>query len=247
MLQYEPLLLSLETSTRCSSVALTRGTFSGGAVLAELSLNSNTSHSRRLIAAVDRLFQETQTDWQQIAGIGIGLGPGSFTGLRIGMATAKGFAQAAQKKLLGVSTLDTLAAMCVPQERICAVLDARKKEVYAAFYRWGEDKGIVREGEMRALSPKQLAEEIQEPTMMVGDGCITYGRFFRDELKGVVSFAPVPLHRPSAAAVGLLCGRLYENNEFLDIAGSVPFYVRASDAELSLAKQRRRTDSGGAR
>lgn len=243
----EPLLLSLETSTRCSSVALTRGTLADGEVLAEMSLSSNITHSRRLVTAVDTLFSETRIDWEQIAGIGAGLGPGSFTGLRIGMATAKGFAFAGQKRLLGVSTLDALAAMCVTRRRICAVIDARKKQVYMAFYRWVEGKGVVREGELRALSPQRLTEEIQEPTIMIGDGVSTYGRFFRDELKDMVTFAPATLHRPSAAAIGLLCGRLYAKGDFLESAGSTPHYVRASDAELSLADKKQRTDSGVSR
>jgi len=212
-----------------------------------MSLSSNITHSRRLVTAVDTLLSETQTDWQQIVGIGAGLGPGSFTGLRIGMATAKGFAFAGQKRMLGVSTLDALAAMCVTRRRICAVIDARKKQVYMAFYRWVEGEGVVREGELRALSPQRLTEEIREPILMVGDGVCTYGRFFQDELKSMVTFAPAVLHRPSAAAVGLLCGRLYANGEFLDSAGSTPHYVRASDAELSLADKKRRTKDGVSR
>ncbi len=245
MSENDPLLLSLETSTRCSSVALTRGTLADGEVLAEVSLSSNITHSRRLIVAIDTLFSETRTDWQQIAGIGTGLGPGSFTGLRIGMATAKGFAFAGQKKLLGVSTLDALAAMCVTRRRICAVIDARKKQVYMAFYRWVEGEGAVRQGELRALSPQRLTEEIREPTIMVGDGVSTYGGYFRDALKDMVAFAPAALHRPSAAAVGLLCGHLYANNDFLETAGSTPLYVRASDAELSLAETKKPTNRGG--
>lgn len=246
MAEDDYLLLSLETSTRCSSVALTRGNLADGEVLAEISLSSNITHSRRLISAIDTLFKETRSGWQQIAAIGIGRGPGSFTGLRIGMATAKGFAFAGQKRLLGVSTLDALAALCITQRRICALIDARKKQVYTAFYRWVEGEGVVRESEVRVLSPPQLAAEIREPVIMVGDGVCTYGRFLRDELGDLVAFAPAALHRPSAAAVGLLCGSLYENNEFLKTAEATPLYVRASDAELSLATKQQRTDSDGA-
>ncbi len=95
-----PLILAMDTATGCSTVSLTRGTMVDGEVLACLSFSSKITHSRRIISIVDSIFQETETDWPTLGGIAIGLGPGSFTGLRIGMATAKGFA-AASKKVCG--------------------------------------------------------------------------------------------------------------------------------------------------
>jgi tRNA threonylcarbamoyladenosine biosynthesis protein TsaB len=234
MPQEYPLIVSLDTATRCSTVALSRGTLADGEVLACLSLNSNVTHSRRLIGAVDTLLQETETDWSHIEAVAVGLGPGSFTGLRIGMATAKGFAGAGGKKLIGVSTLDALAAMCVTEKKICAVLDARKKQIYSAWYRYGEETGLQRESEIRVLTPQQLVAEIEEPVLMVGDAVVTYGEYWRKELGSLVSYAPVQLHLPSAAAIGLLGGALLAEDSCLDIAAATPLYVRASDAELSL-------------
>ena len=130
-----PLILSMDTATPCSAVALTFGTRREGMVLASLSLTGNVTHSRRIFRAIDYLLKEAAVDWPSIAGIGVCLGPGSFTGLRIGMATAKGLAAAAGKVLLGVSTLDALAAKCITPRLICTVLDARKKQVYSAFFR----------------------------------------------------------------------------------------------------------------
>jgi tRNA threonylcarbamoyladenosine biosynthesis protein TsaB len=154
------------------------------------------------------------------------------------MATAKGFAAAAQKKLLGVSTLDALAAMCVAGENICVVLDARKKQVYTAMYGCGDDGRLTRKGEIRVLSPERLIDSIHEPVVLVGDGVLTYRELFREHLEGRVRFAPDQLHAPSAAAVGLLCGGLLAENSYLDIASASPLYVRASDAELSLADKK---------
>lgn len=243
---HDPIILSLETATRCSSVALTRGTLAEGEVLACLSFSSSITHSRRLIGIVDTILRETDTDWQAIEGVAVGLGPGSFTGLRIGMATAKGFAAAAGKKLLGMPTLDALAAMCVADASICAVIDARKKQVYAAFYEGGGDCRL-RRGRIQVFSPQQLVDAVDEPVIMIGDGVITYGDFLREQLGDLVRFAPPQLHTPSAAAVGLLGGGLLAENHCLDIAAATPVYVRASDAELSLGdiKQAKRGMAGG--
>ena len=125
----QSLILAIDTATPCSSVSLTAGTRKNGRVLASLSLAGNVTHSRRLIAAIDLLMKKAEVDWSGIDGIAVSLGPGSFTGLRIGMATAKGLAVAADKPLLGVSTLDGLASKCNGSKLICAILDARKNEV----------------------------------------------------------------------------------------------------------------------
>ena len=136
----QSLILAMDSATACSSVALTCGTRQDGRVAASLSLTGNVTHSRRLFSAIDYLMKEAGVNWAAIAGIAVSLGPGSFTGLRIGLATAKGLAAAAGKLLFGVSTLDSLAAKCSTEKLVCAVLDARKKEVYAALYRYTNAK-----------------------------------------------------------------------------------------------------------
>ncbi len=241
-----PLLLALDTSTKCSTVALTRGTVENGEVLACLSLGASITHSRRLISSVDRLFLETETKWSDIDAVAVGLGPGSFTGLRIGMATAKGFAAAAEKKLVGVSTLDALAAMCVTEKSIIAVMDARKKQVYTATYRRAQDNGrLTRLSEIKVVSPEYVAMEIREEAVMIGDGVIAYGELWREKHGDLVRFAPMHLHSPSAAAVGLLCGTLLKEGKCLDVGAAAPLYVRASDAELSLADKKKEKQQGG--
>lgn len=240
MTALSPTILGIDTSTRCCTIAITRGTHEQGEVLAEISLSSSVTHSRRIITLVDRIFSETELSWDDINGIAIGLGPGSFTGLRIGMATAKGFAAATGKKLLGVSTLTALAACCGSQKRICAVIDARKKEVYTAFYRRSESGILETEKDVRALSPESLCDEIDEPTLMVGDGVNRYSDVWLSSVNsGNIEFASAYLHGPSGASIALLGGDLYQNEDFLDVASSAPLYVRASDAELNLAQKRK--------
>lgn len=234
-----PLILAIDTASSCSSLALTRGSVTGGQVVASLVLNSSVTHSRRLLSALDWLLAETGTNWQDVAGLGVSLGPGSFTGLRIGMATVKGLATAIDKPLLGVSTLDALALNCTGERMICAVLDARKKEVYTCFYRV-DRLGVPRRfGTIRVVSPQRLAEEIDQPVLFVGDAVMLYGDFWQETLGARFASAPRTLHYPSAAALGLLAGELLQQGQWLDHASAVPLYVRASDAELSLGAARK--------
>ena len=122
---------------------------------------------------------------------------------------------------------------------ICAALDARKKEVYVAFYRC-DGMGVARRiSEIKAIDPLKLADEIHEPVLIVGDGVLVYGDHWRKELGEKVAFAPVSLHYPSAAIIGLRGGEDLLNNRILDLAAAVPLYVRVSDAELSLEIRQR--------
>ncbi|MDR3629294.1 MAG: tRNA (adenosine(37)-N6)-threonylcarbamoyltransferase complex dimerization subunit type 1 TsaB [Desulfocapsaceae bacterium] len=236
--ELKPLILALDTSTSCCTLALTSGTIARGGVLASLSLNGNMAHSRRLLTAIDWLFAESAVDWSMIDGLAVGLGPGSFTGLRIGLATAKGLAVAAGKPLVGLPTLDALAGSCRTSRLICAALDARKREVYTAFYRCDATGVAKRISEIEAIDPRRLSELITEPVLIVGDGALVYGEQWQQDLGDRVEFAPMHLHYPSADIIGLLGGRLLKDRQTLDLAQAVPLYVRASDAELSLVARR---------
>lgn len=234
-----PLILSMDTATVCSTVALTRGTAKNGRVLASVSLSSHVTHSRRLITAIDWLLTQARTDWSMIDGIGVGLGPGSFTGLRIGMATAKGLAAASHKPLIGVCTLDSLAAACHSSRSICVVLDARKREVYTSFYRLDVDGVPRRIAEIEAVSPRELGERIDEPTFMVGDGILTYGDLWRGQLDDLVQFGSSHLTYPSAGVLSLLACEKFLAGDILDTACATPLYVRSTDAELSLFRKKK--------
>ncbi|GAB6193461.1 tRNA (adenosine(37)-N6)-threonylcarbamoyltransferase complex dimerization subunit type 1 TsaB [Desulfocastanea catecholica] len=232
-----PFILSIDTATPCSAVALTCGSRKEGRVVASLSLTGTVTHSRRLLTAIDYIMKKAEVDWPSITGIGVSLGPGSFTGLRIGMATAKGLAAAAGKVLLGVSTLDSLAAKCVTSRLICTVLDARKKEVYGAFYRCNAEGFSQRVSDMTVVAPEKLVAAVSEPLFMVGDGAMVYGEVFRNLLGKAVIFAPSQLHEPSASSLGMLAGEMLEAGEQLDLAEAVPHYIRSSDAELNLLQK----------
>ena len=232
-----PLILAIDTATPCCSVALTEGCRQDGRVMAALTLCGTVTHSRRLLTTVDWLLAEMAISWPEIDGVAVSIGPGSFTGLRIGMATAKGFVYAAAKPLLGVSTLAALASGCSSSKMICAVLDARKKEVYSAFFRQDGFGAIRQVSNISVMHPEHLAERIQEPVYMVGDAVAVYGNLWHAILGDAFESAPAQMHAPMAASLGLLAAEQLLAGQTLDKASAAPLYVRASDAELSLIKK----------
>jgi len=230
----KPILLALETATMCGSVAL----IAENRCLAEFSLQTGETHSRRLLAGVDWLLQETGIDWSRIDAVAVSQGPGSFTGLRIGLATAKGLALAGGAKLIGVGTLDGLAAQlfAAGDILICPVLDARKKEVYCGFYRC-DDRGLPRRlGEYLVTSPESLCAGIDEPAVLLGDGATLYNDLFQEKLGSLLKTAPANLYFPRAATIGSLALDKWHQDEFLDPPGAEPIYIRPSEAELNLGK-----------
>jgi tRNA threonylcarbamoyladenosine biosynthesis protein TsaB len=232
-----PVILAIDTATAATGIAITRGTRNFGKVVASLGLSSNVTHSRRLLSSIDWLMQQVEIGWEDIHGIGVSLGPGSFTGLRIVMATAKGLVTATGLQLLGVSTLDVLASSCLTERLVCSVIDARKKEVYAAFYKTDSNGCVIRMSDIAAFSPAALAALIKDPVLMVGDGAVAYKELFEQELGGNFSIASSEQHEPSAAALGLMCGEQFLAGNVLPVDSAVPLYVRSSDAELNLQKK----------
>jgi tRNA threonylcarbamoyladenosine biosynthesis protein TsaB len=231
---HRPIILALETATMCGSVAL----IAENRCLAEFSLHTGETHSRRLLAAVDRLLQEAGIECRAVDAVAVSQGPGSFTGLRIGLATAKGLAMAAGAKLLGVGTLDGLAAQffAAGDILICPVLDARKKEVYSGFYRCDNNGIPRRQGEYLAISPEDLCGMIAEPVVFLGDGTALYGDFFQEKLADLMKVPPANVYFPRAASIGLLALEKWHRHEFLDPVSSEPIYIRPSEAELLFKK-----------
>lgn len=228
-----PLLLALETSGLCGSVALLHR----DRCLAEYSLQTDGTHSKRLLGAIEFLLGQAQVGWQDLDGIAVSLGPGSFTGLRVGLSTAKGLAMAADKPLLGVSSLDSLAGQFpYVTQQICAVIDARKKEVYAALYAADGTATVQRRSDYLVLSAEALAARIDTPTILAGDGALLYRPLFRETLQDLALEAPHETHFLRAAAVGRLALAKWDAGDFLSPATSVPDYIRASDAELGFDK-----------
>lgn len=228
-----PLLLALETTGMCGSVAVV----ADGVCIGELSLQSKVTHSRRLLNAIDFLFEQVECDWDGVSGIAVSIGPGSFTGIRIGLSTAKGLAMATGKPLLGIATLDALAGQFAHLDKpLCVVLDARKKEVYGAFYECCGDGSVRRTSDYLVMPPEQLAERISVPTVMAGDGAALYHELFTELLGD--RFLPVDgcCCFPRAASVARLAWDGWHRQEFVEPALLAPLYIRASDAELQFTR-----------
>ena len=232
-----PAILAFDTATSNCSIAITRGDLVEGRVVGSLSFDSGVTHSRRLLGAIDWLLHTTEMDITDMAAVAVGTGPGSFTGLRIGMATAKGLAHGKGLPLIGISSLDALGAGVRSERLICVVMDARKKEVYSCFYRCKPGGRVVRCAEPAVMLPDELANLIEEPVTMAGDGVGVYNDLFSELLGELAEFLPWML-TPQAANIGFLAsGRLAEG-DFLDIDSATPDYVRSSDAQLSLVSPR---------
>ena len=227
-----PLILALETATAFGSAALV----TEDRCLAEYSLQSDLTHSRRLLVAVASLMAETRFGWEDIDAVAVSSGPGSFTGLRIGMSTAKGLAIAAGTALVSIPTLDGLASQFSFADRlICPVIDARKKEVYTAFFRSSEKGVMRRQSDYMALTPENLADMIKEETIFVGDGIVPC-REMIDKLGALALVPPTALHFPRAATIGMLAVAEWQHGEVFEPAAAVPLYVRPSDAEINFSR-----------
>ena len=210
-------LLCADTATRTESIALVDGDL----VLAERAIYRAKGHGRGIIDDIDQLLADAQWTLNDIEGFVCGLGPGSFTGLRIALATLKGLALATGQPIYGVRTTQLICAG-VPMGRPVAVIDARRSQVYV------EAEGF--DGPV-CCAPESVAELVSEgsPPVLVGDGASTY----RDVLLEMMPDATIPaasiFHQPRAA----LLPRLIDAKQPAALATLEPVYVRLSDAEIN--------------
>jgi tRNA threonylcarbamoyladenosine biosynthesis protein TsaB len=222
-------VLGIDTSTSCGSVGL----IDGDQVISEYSLNVAVTHSERLLGAIELVLREGRCAAGDIAGWAISLGPGSFTGLRIGVSTIKGLAFATQKPVAGVSTLDVLASqISLTPYLICPIIDARKREVYIALYRYEDGTFPKRQSDYEAIAPEDLVKRIKERTIFVGDGVKAYGSHLRDCLQALAAFPAEPFHFPRGTVVAKLGFERLRRGEYLDLALFAPLYIRPSEAEV---------------
>jgi tRNA threonylcarbamoyladenosine biosynthesis protein TsaB len=214
-------VLALETSTLAGGVAL----LDGERMVGEYRLDVGATHSERVMAAVDRVLVDARWTLGDLQGLAVAVGPGSFTGLRIGLGTVKGIAFALSLPVAAVPTLDALAAsLPFANLPVCPVLDARKGEVYTSCYRW-DGRGMRREWDYLALAPAELARRLTEPVVVLGDGAAAID-------SPHACLAPPPSRWPSPAWVGQLGLERLRRGEAVSAAALVPIYLRPSEAEL---------------
>ena len=224
------MILAIETATPCCSVALSEG----GIVLSETFLPKELQASQTLLDAVTELLESSGVTPKALSCLAVSAGPGSFTGLRVGMASAKGFCFGWGLPIVLVPTLEALAHRFPDETRIlCPVMDARKKEVYSAVFRWEE--GILKRlSPDMALSPESLPGHLPEGERILffGDGLGGCATMLRDRLGERASFVEGPEGLPSAGMVAILGERAYLAGRAVDPRMAAPTYVRPSEAEF---------------
>ncbi|NMB17693.1 MAG: tRNA (adenosine(37)-N6)-threonylcarbamoyltransferase complex dimerization subunit type 1 TsaB [Firmicutes bacterium] len=219
-------ILALDSSTKTGSAAL----LDGESVVGEYILNVAMTHSERLLPAIERIMADAGWTGEDLGGIAVTLGPGSFTGLRIGMTTAKILAYLWNISLAGVPTLDALARQGeLFAGLVCPLLDARRGEVYGGIYREGRTlKGPlnVPVGELLDCLPPG------EQVLFLGDGAGKYWPIIQGALGERAVLAPGPNRILRASFVGLLGQEKLIRGEEEDPMTLTPFYLRRSEAEI---------------
>lgn len=227
-------ILGVDTSTSCGGL----GIIDDGRMVAEYAFPREGTLSAELIPAIQALLAEAELGLDQIDGIAISLGPGSFTGLRVGLSVVKGLALTAERAVVGIPTLDALAHnLPFTPYFICPIVDARKGEIYTALYKNVEGGGVEQLTPHQVLSPSALIEGIPpQETVFLGDGVEVYGGIIKEQLGEQALFAPPHLRFLRGTTVAELGLKRIMRGERDDIASLVPIYVRASDAEINWAK-----------
>jgi tRNA threonylcarbamoyladenosine biosynthesis protein TsaB len=231
------IVLGIETSTPQTSVAL--GGESG--IIASATL-SGRAHQEQVIPTLQQLLRWSNVELPQLAGIAVGVGPGLFTGLRVGVQTAKSLAQALRTPIVGMTSLDALAFSVRHTSRlVAAVIDARRGEVFWGVYR-PVPGGVLRQGEFAVGPPDHLVGELTalaKDVLVVGDGAILYRKEI-EEMGSQVEFASAMWAHPQAAALVELSVPRFEREEHDRLTEVIPLYLRKSDAEINLDRALRK-------
>ena len=223
------LILSFETSAKAASVAL----LENGKLLGESYQNTGLTHSQTLMVMAQQLLEDCGKTVSDLQAVAVAEGPGSFTGVRIGVAAAKGLAWGAELPCYGVSTLEAMAlSLGAWQGYVCPVMDARRSQVYNALFHVSHGN-CRRIREDRAISLADLGQELknlEEPIFLVGDGSILCYNTLLETLPGLVLPPEHRMHQ-RAEGVALEGWRMAKEGDTVSGAGLVPNYLRLSQAE----------------
>ena len=222
-------ILAFETSAKAASVAL----LEGGNLLAESYQNAGLTHSRTILVMAEHLLQSCELTPQDVEAVAVAMGPGSFTGVRSGMAAAKGFAWGRELPLFGVSTLEAMAwGLGELEGLICPVMDARRSQVYNALFR-ASGGTLTRLRQDRAISMTDLEADLQslaEPVTLVGDGALLCSGSMALPA-GRLLLAPEHRRQQRASGVALAAWAAMQRDEISDANSLQPNYLRLSQAE----------------
>lgn len=223
-------ILAVDTATSWQSVAI----LDDQRIMARREQEAGVSHSKVLLPTIDQLFKDSGLSLNQLDGLVVSIGPGSFTGLRVGLATMLGFRTITGLPLAVVPTLEGMAwnlrGASMP---LCPVLTGRRGEVYWAVFRWANDELVERMVEEQVGAPSTLGRILTEPTVMLGNGWEVEGAAIRAGLLKAVKLTTAPTHamKPSAVSVGLAGIQRLRRGETAGL-GTSPLYIQRSEAEL---------------
>ena len=223
-------VLAVDTATTSCSVAIVDKT----SLLSEFTLDREQTHSKHLMDMIKAALRMSGLNFSDLDGFAVTRGPGSFTGLRIGISTIKGLAVALEKPVVGVSSLEALALqVSYSRDLICPILDARKGEVYFSRYRFlnGHLKNQTKE---RVAPPDKAVDDLSESCLFVGNGALLYKEIILEKMGKFASFAPLIQNTIRASTMAYLSMAKFEKNDTDDIEKILPYYIRKSDAELNL-------------
>ena len=229
-------ILALDSSGLVASVAVVDGSGLEAQTIAEYTVNYKKTHSQTLLPMLDEVARMTELELDSIDAIAVAAGPGSFTGLRIGSATAKGLGLALDKPLIHIPTLEGLAYnLCGTDHIVCPIMDARRGQVYTGIYEFDNDRLIVLEDQM-AVGIEELGQRLHSydrKVVFLGDGVPVFKEALMEQIMAgrEIAFAPAHLNRQRAAAVGALAIRYYREGKMETAAEHQPDYLRVSQAE----------------
>lgn len=230
-------ILSIDTSSQVSSVAV----LSAERVAAEISMQGALTHSETLMPHIEMALRMARVEKSELEGIAVSIGPGSFTGLRIGLASAKMMAYALHIPLIAVPTLEALAHHYICEGvRLVPMMDAQKGNVYAQEFVWRMDGDALKLQEIRPLAILPLTEVIaglenaEQPVILLGDAMQKKTML---ALPANVRLAPIHARMPRAACVGLAAFTRLARGEMDDPVTAAPLYLRRSEAEVLWEKR----------
>ena len=223
-------ILAIDTSALVASVAV----IDEEKLLGEYILNSKKTHSQTLMPMIQEVLKSAELELKEVDAIAVAKGPGSFTGLRIGAATAKGLAYAAKKPLIGVSTLEGLAYnLSFTKYQVCPIMDAKRNQVYTAIYKW-KGQNYIEKLEPSALQMDQLLEILQrknKKVVFIGDGIPVYKQNIIEALGEKAFFALPSTNMQKASSIGLVALEKARLGDYEDVYSFAPVYLRKSQAE----------------
>jgi tRNA threonylcarbamoyladenosine biosynthesis protein TsaB len=220
------LTLAFDTSSRTAAVAVLRD----DTILDESIINTGLNHSEMLMPEIDYALRQVRIKISDINLFACTLGPGSFTGLRIGVSTLKGLMLATGTPAAGVSSLAAVVLnLGTTSKLICSMIDAGRGQVYVAYFKYNDENILQQISEEKAVNPQEIINNTDKNTLFVGDGVIKYADIIKN-IKSEVSIASDLQNYIRASAVGILGRKKFAEKDLLDASTLVPIYLRSADA-----------------